>query len=192
MDIRKILDFGQEVHIEGGRKLKLPTRAVAAAAVVKNPAAGKPALDDHTELVDLSVQLGDLLTKRCLDRLGDPRPRAYGKAVVVGTAGDLEHGAAMIHVRIGLSMRRGIGRGLALIPGNGKVGGPGTPIDLVFGGVDNGWDYDAMDTLPIIVADAPRPDEILLIVGFATGRPNARIAGASEKQVADLVRILGK
>ena len=97
----------------------------------------------------------------------------------------------MIHVRIGLSMRQGAGGGPALIPGNGKVGAAGTPIDILFGGLDDAWDYDAMDTMTVSVADAPRPDEVLLIVAFLGGtRPNARIQGASQAQVAEVVRHL--
>jgi Amino acid synthesis len=86
-------------------------------------------------------------------------------------------------------MRKGAGGGPALIPGNGKVGGPGTPIDIIFGGIEDSWDYDAMDTMTVSVADAPKPDEILLVVALLGGtRPNARIKGASPAQVADLIR----
>jgi hypothetical protein len=95
----------------------------------------------------------------------------------------------MIHVRIGLAMRQGAGGGPALIPGNAKVGAPGAPIDIIFGGLEDAWDYDAMDSMQISVPDAPRADEILLAVAFLTGsRPNARIRGASPKEVSELVR----
>src|SRR5205085_810149 len=174
---------------EGGRELATPCRRVAACGVLHNPFAGRPAIDDFSELVDLSVEAGRALTARALDALGTLKPRGYGKAVIVGTAGDLEHGASMIHVRIGLAMREGAGGGPALIPGNGKVGGPGTAVDVIFGGLEDSWDYDAMDTMTVSVADAPRPDEILLIVAFLGGaRPNARIKGASQAQVAEAVR----
>lgn len=177
----------QEIRSAAGRELAVPARRVAACAVLRNPFAGRPAQDDHAELVDLSVEVGTALTEAALTRLCTA-PRAYGKCVIVGTNGDAEHGAAMIHVRIGLAMRRGVGAGLALIPGNAKLGGPGTSIDLVFGGIDDGWDYDAMDTMPIVIPGAPAPDEIVLCVGFATGRANARIAGAPADVVAELVR----
>jgi hypothetical protein len=97
----------------------------------------------------------------------------------------------MIHVRIGLAMRQGAGGGPALIPGNAKIGGPGTSIDVLFGGLEDAWDYDAMDTMTLSVCDAPRPDEILLVVAFLGGtRPNARIKGASPTQVAEVVRLM--
>ena len=127
---------------------------------------------------------------RALDALGGRAPVAYGKGALVGEGGDLEQGAAMIHCRIGLAMRSAIRAGSALIPGNAKMGGPGTTLDIVLGGIDDGWAYDAMDTMEIRVPGAPRADEIVLAVAFATGRPNARIAGASEATVQDLVRKL--
>jgi hypothetical protein len=149
MKIRQIVLVDQEVRSEGGRELARPTRRVAAAAVLENPLAGKPPADDLAPLVELSVQAGELLTGRAVGALRPLKPRGYGKAALVGTAGDLEHGAAMIHVRIGLAMRQGAGGGPALIPGNAKVGAPGTPIDVVFGGIEDAWDYDAMDTMQL-------------------------------------------
>lgn len=189
MKMRSITVITQDVLSEGGRELATPTRRAAACGVLFNPFAGKPPIDDFSELVDLSVRAGETLTARALAALGDLRPRGYGKAALVGTAGDLEHGASMIHVRIGLAMRTGAGGGPALIPGNAKVGGAGSSIDVIFGGLDDGWDYDAMDTMTVTVADAPKPDEILLAVAFLGGtRPNARISGASQQQVEELVR----
>lgn len=192
MTIRQIVLIDQEVRVEGGRPLVTPTRRVAACAVVANPFAGVAARDDHTALVDLSFELGTLLTARVLKTLDGIEPCGYGKAALIGTAGDLEHGAAMIHVRAGLAMRSGIARGLALIPGNAKVAAAGTAIDVIFGGIDDAWDYDAMDTMTVALPDAPRPDEILFIIAFlAGGRPNARIKGAPQSQVGELVRSFG-
>jgi hypothetical protein len=188
MKFRHVTVISQDVFSEGGRDLATPCKRVAACGVLHNPHAGKPPIDDFSSLVDLSVEAGKVLTARALEALGPLKPRGYGKAVIVGTAGDLEHGASMIHVRIGLAMRQGAGGGPALIPGNGKVGGPGTQIDIIFGGLEDAWDYDAMDSMTVSVADAPRQDEILLIVAFLGGtRPNARVKGASPAQVAEVV-----
>lgn len=193
MNVREIMLIDQEVRVEGGRVLPTPTRRVAACAVLSNPYAGEPARDDLAPLVERSVEVGRELTARALKALAGLAPRGYGKAALVGTAGELEHGAAMIHVRLGLAMREGARGGPALIPGNAKVGAPGTPIDVIFGGIEDAWDYDAMDTLQVAVPGAPRADEILLVVAFLAGtRPNARVAGASREQVEALVRGLRK
>jgi len=187
--IRKIVFFEEEIRAEGGRPVSPPLRRVAVGAVIKNPCLAGAPDDSLEELVRISEELGVELTRRALDRLGDPSGiRSYAKAVVVGSAGDLEHGAAMIHCRLGMAMRRTIRRGRVLIPGNGKVGPAGTPVDVCFGPLDEGWDLDAMDTMTVSVADAPRPDEILLIVAYASGpRPNARSQGPSQEDVDRLL-----
>ena len=191
MELRKIAIFVDDVLSEGGRELASPTRRVAACGVIRNPFAGKPPIDDFSELVDISVDAGEVLTERALEALGEIEPRAYGKGAIVGAAGDLEHGAAMIHIRVGLPMRRQAGGGPALIPGNAKVGPMGATIDIIFGGMENSWDYDTMDAMTISVPDAPKPNEILLIIAFLGGtRPNARIEGISSEQVAVLVEKL--
>lgn len=189
MEIRNVVVIDHETHREAGRAVSPPTRKVAACAVIANPFAGRGAQDDLGELVDLSVEVGEVLTERALRALGDLRPSAYSKAVVVGTAGDREHGAAMIHVRLGLAMRRGIGGGKALIPGTKKVAGPGAAIDLVFGDLEDPWEYDTMDAMEISIPGAPKPDEIVLVIGFAAGgRPNARVRGATAEQAAEAAR----
>ena len=193
MKFRQITVITQEVLSEGGRALSSPCKRVAACGVLANPHSGRPAIDDFAELVDLSVAAGEVLTARALAALAPLAPRGYGKAALVGTAGDLEHGASMIHVRMGIAMREGAGGGPALIPGNAKVGPAGSSIDIIFGGLEDAWDYDAMDTMTISIADAPRPNEILLVAAFlGGGRPNARIKGAAAGEVrAAVERIRG-
>jgi hypothetical protein len=191
MNLRQITVISQDVLSEGGRKLANPTRRVAACGVLQNPYAGQPAIDDFSTLIDLSVEAGEILTKRALEALAPLSPRAYGKGALVGAAGDLEHGAAMIHVRVGLPMRRQAGGGPALIPGNAKVGAMGSPIDIIFGGMEDSWDYDAMDAMTVTIADAPKADEILLVVAFLGGtRPNARIKGNPPEAVQALLATL--
>ena len=186
---RHVTLITQDVLREGGRELSAPCRRVAACGLLHNPFAGRPPIDDFTALIDLSVAAGEVLTSRALAALEPLDPRGYGKGALVGIAGDLEHGASMIHVRLGLAMRQGAGSGPALIPGNAKLGGAGSEIDIIFGGLEDSWDYDAMDTMTVAVPDAPRPDEILLVVAFLGGtRPNARIKGASPAQVEEVVR----
>jgi hypothetical protein len=187
MDIREIHLIVQDIARHAGRAVEPPARRVAACAVLANPSAGRPAGDDFEPFIAASVSVGELLTRRALDALEGRAPIAYGKGALVGEGGDLEQGAAMIHCRIGLTMRTAIRAGRALIPGNAKVGGPGAALDVVLGGIDDAWRYDAMDTLEVRIPGAPRADEIVLAVAFATGRPNARIHGAPQSAVEELV-----
>jgi len=188
--VRQVCLIERETFREAGEEVSAIVRHVVAGAVFQNPYAGKGAAGsaelDH--LAEISIELGTELSKRALSRFDDAaRPRAYGKAVIVGTDGDGEHGAALIHPRIGLAMRRTLGAGPALIPGNAKVAGPGASIDLIFGGAEDAWDYDAMDATTVFIPGAPGPSEIALFVGFGTVRANARVKGASADKVAQLV-----
>lgn len=190
VETRQLHVFVQEIAQHAGRAVSPPALRVAACAVLANPRAGKPAGDDFEAFIAASVEVGEILTRRALEALGGRKPIAYGKGALVGEAGDLEQGAAMIHCRIGLAMRTAIRAGRALIPGNAKLARPGTTLDVVLGGIDDSWHYDAMDTIEVRVPGAPRADEIVLVVAFATGRPNARIKGATPDLVQGLVERL--
>ncbi len=187
MEIRETHVFLREVVQHAGRKVNPPALCALACAVLVNPKAGRPTEANLDDYIAASEKVGEILSRKALDAMGGRTPTAFGKGVMVGADGDLEQGAAMIHCRIGLAVRTAIKAGLAMIPGNAKLGSPGATLDVVLGGIDNGWDYDAMDTMEIRVPGAPRADEILLAVAFATGRPNARITGASENVVKELV-----
>jgi hypothetical protein len=188
MSVRKTVMYVEEIESEFGTKVSPPLKRVAVGSVIANPLAGKPAGADLKPLIELSEALGESMTRRALAVLGNAPLRAYGKAAIVGVGGDLEHGAAMIHPRIGMAMRRTIRKGKVIIPGNAKVAAPGTAFDLIFGPMDAGWDLDAVDTMPLMVPDAPRPNEILVVVGYATGpRPNARSKGPDQAEVDALI-----
>jgi hypothetical protein len=190
MDVRKTVTFIEEINSEYGARANPPLRRVAVAAVFKNPLAGKPAGADLKPLIDYSLELGVSLTRTGVAALGSSpaQLRSYTKAALVGVGGDLEHGAAMIHPRLGMAMRRTIKRGRVIIPGHAKVGPPGTSIDLLYGPLDQGWDLDAFDSTPVLIHDAPRSDEIVLWVGYGAGpRINARSKGPDQSEVDALI-----
>src|SRR4029450_245306 len=160
MTIRKTVTLVEEINSEYGAPANPPLRRVAIAAVFENPLAGKAAGADLTPLIATSLELGASLTKTALAALGasPAQLRACTKAALVGTGGDLEHGAAMIHPRLGMAMRRSIRRGRVIIPGHAKVGPPGTSVDLLYGPLDAGWDLDAVDSTRVLFAQSPRRD----------------------------------
>ena len=45
----------------------------------------------------------------------------------------------------------------------------GATIDIPLGHKDEPWSFDHFDTLSVSVADAPRPDEIVMFVAIAAG-----------------------
>jgi hypothetical protein len=174
MDVRKLVFTQEEIIQEMGQGLPRPVRRVAAIAVIRNPFAGRH-VEDLSALFDVGASLGDLVMKRAVDLLGGPAV-SYGKAAVVGTSGDIEHGAALLHPKLGKPMRAAVGGGAAIIPSNNKVGAAGTPIDVPLGNKDNVWSFDDLDTMTVMVADAPRPDEIVVVMAVADGgRPRPRV-----------------
>lgn len=173
MDVRRTLVIKDSIQSDSyGNACARITRVVAA-GVVKNPFAGR-FVEDLSPLFDIGGELGELLMGEAMALLVGP-PVSYGKAAIVGVAGDLEHGAAMIHPKLGKPMRSAVGGGKALIPSNAKVAGVGTSIDLPLGHKDEAWSFDHFDTFTVVIPDAPRPDEIVLCVGVAdAGRPYPR------------------
>jgi len=151
-----------------------PITRVVAVAVIRNPFAGDFA-KDLSPLFDIGGQLGERLMGDAVKLLAGP-PVSYGKAAIVGVAGDMEHGAAMIHPKLGKPMRAAVGGGKALIPANVKVAAMGAAIDLPLGHKDEAWSFDHIDTMTVMVADAPRPNEIVLCMAVSDGpRPHPRV-----------------
>ena len=177
MSIRKIVTIREVIEADGVGEACEPITRVVAMAVVQNPFAGR-FVEDLGALFDLGGQLGERLMGDAVSLLGGP-PVSYGKAAIVGIDGDLEHGGAMIHPKLGKPMRAAVGGGKSLISANAKVASAGTPIDLPLGHKDDAWSFDHFDTITVMVADAPRPDEIVLCMAVADGgRPHPRVGSA--------------
>jgi len=175
MEIRRVVIVKDTVHAEGGLPASGLVTRVAACAVIANPSAGR-AMDDLSELIGFGAELGEMLTREALTSLQKPVV-SYGKAAIIGVAGDIEHGAAILHPKMGKPMRDAIGGGQALIPSNVKIGAAGASIDVPLGHKDDAWSFDEIDTLGVTISGAPRPDEIVVIVAFADGgRPRPRVA----------------
>lgn len=182
MEIRRILVLKDTVFWEGGLAAKRSVTRVAATAVILNPFAGR-GVEDLADLMSLGAELGALLAAQAVPHLPGPAV-AYGKAAIVGTAGDVEHGAAVVHPRMGRPMREAIGGGRAIIPSTVKVGSAATPIDIPIGHKDDVWSFDHLDTMTVLVGGAPRPEEIVVAAVFSDGgRPRPRVGSGPVKDV---------
>lgn len=156
--------FGEPCH---------PVTRVAVMAAFRNPLAGR-FFRDLSPLFEIGRELGEVLARQAIAELGNP-PISYGKAAIVGANGDMEQGGAVVHPKLGAPMRAAAGGGAAVIPSNVKLGGPGTTIDLPLGHKDNPWSFDHFDTMTLVMADAPGPDEIVMCLAYADGgRPIPR------------------
>ncbi len=185
MEIRKIVTVVEETCREAGKTLGKPTRKAAAMAVITNPYAGQY-VEDLTPLIDASVEVGEILTKRAVEALGvaPEMVESYGKAAIVGINGELEHAAALLHPKLGTPIRANVGGGKAILPSTKKVGGPGTAIDVSLGFKNAAYVRTHFDAMEVRIADAPRDNEIVLIVAVTdSGRPLARVGGLTVDQV---------
>jgi hypothetical protein len=167
LEPRKIILFQETTFSEMGRAAAKPIVRVAAAAVLPNPFAGQ-FIEDLSQLFDAGGALGEQLMEMLMPLLHAPVV-SYGKAAVVGTSGEFEHGGALLHPKLGKPMRAAIGGGKAVIPSNVKVGSAGSSIDVPLGQKDEPWSFDHFDTMTVSVADAPRPDEIVMFIALADG-----------------------
>jgi hypothetical protein len=174
MEVRKTVLTRETIHADGIGRACAPIVRVVAAAVIRNPFAGR-FVEDLTPLFDIGGRLGERLMAEAVGLLSGP-PVSYGKAALVGIAGDPEHGGALIHPKLGKPMRAAVGGGRALIPSNAKVAAAGASIDLPLGHKDEAWSFEHFEHHDRDVADAPRADEIVLFMAVADGgRPHPRV-----------------
>jgi hypothetical protein len=183
--IRKILTLVDETQMEMGRAVSPPVRRAVACAVIENPFAGRY-VEDLTPLIAMSEELGQILTERCIAALGIPGGKAegYGKAAVVGEAGELEHAAALLHPKLGTPIRKVLEKGAALIPSAKKIGGVGAAIDVPLGHKDAAYVRSHFDAIEVRVPDAPRANEIVVAVAVTDGgRPLPRVGGLKKEEI---------
>src|SRR5690606_32384572 len=169
----------------GGREVNPPTRRAVAVAVIANPYAGRYAAE-LDELIAIGEELGGLLGARCVEALGiaPDAAESYGKAAIVGERGELEHAAAILHPKLGATLRKAVGKGAALVPSAKKTGGPGTAIDVPLGHKDAAFVRSHFDAIEASVPDAPRAGEIVVAVAVTdSGRPLARIGGLQKHEI---------
>ena len=173
--VRKIVFVEERVLAEAGKAAAKPVTRVAGIAVIQNPFAGQGHVEDLASLFDVGARLGEALMPDVVRRLPNPAT-SYGKAAIVGIDGDFEHGGALIHPKLGKPMRAAVGGGDAIISSNVKVAPAGSAIDVPLAHKDDIWSFDHFDTMTVMVADAPRPDEIMVVMIAADGgRPAPRV-----------------
>lgn len=182
--IRKRLIQIEEIFHEGGPRGSVPLKRAAALTVIHNPYAGRYVEDIAPFMKDLEP-LGIAMAKALVEALGgDPKLiQGYGKGAIVGSAGELEHGA-LWHVPGGYAMREALGEAKAIVPSAKKVGGPGTRLDVPITHVNASYVRSHFDAMEVGMTDAPRADEILLALVMTTGsRIHARVGGLKAEDI---------
>jgi hypothetical protein len=184
VEVRKCVTMVEEIFHEGGPVAANPLRRAAALAVVRNPFAGKY-VEEIGGFMDDLKPLGLEMAKSLVAALGGQAKtiEGYGKGAIVGSAGELEHGA-LWHVPGGYAMREILGGAKAIVASTKKVGAPGTRLDIPVTHINASYVRSHFDSLEVGIADAPRADEILLALVMTTGpRVHARVGGLRASEI---------
>ncbi len=184
VEIRKFATVVEEIFHEGGPRATTPLRRAAVIAVIRNPFAGSYVADIQPFMEDLKP-LGLTMANRLVDLLGgDPSVvEGYGKGAIVGAAGELEHGA-LWHAPGGYAMREVLGDAMAIVPSTKKVGGPGTRLDVPITHINASYVRSHFDAMELGLNDAPRADEMALMLVMTTGpRVHNRAGGLAADKI---------
>jgi hypothetical protein len=176
--IRKIVYAQEEVLLENGSAPPVPALKATAAAVVANPWLGTgPGTDLSEAAARIAPHIAGLLTDRLLAGLGGAENiEAFGKAAIVGTAGEIEHAGALIHTPYFGNLVREFLEGTSIICFADDRALAGQPLVVPLWHKTQAATRSHYQTVSARVSDAPMPGEIVVIAAASTGpRPHARI-----------------
>jgi len=175
--LRKLAVSREEVFHEGGPVASSPQVRGSVIAVIANPFAGRY-VEDIAGYMDDLKPLGLRMAKRLVETMGGVDAIAgYGKGAIVGSAGEVEHGA-LWHVPGGYAMRELLNDAKAIVPSTKKVGAVGARLDIPVTHINASYVRSHFDAIEVGINDAPKSDEMLLALVMISGaRINARVGG---------------
>ena len=181
--LRKQQIVVEEIFHEGGPRADTPLRRAAMVSVVRNPFAGRYEPEIAGFMEDLKP-LGLDMARRLIAALGGREAvEGYGKGTIVGEAGEIEHGA-LWHVPGGYAMREVLGGARAIVPSTKKVGGAGARLDVPITHINASYVRSHFDAMEVGINDAPRPDEMALVLVMTTGpRIHERVGGLKASEI---------
>ncbi len=182
--VRKSFVTIEEIFHEGGPIAEKPLRRGVIASVINNPFAGRY-VEEITGFIEDLKPLGMNMAQQLIAALGGDASvvEGYGKAAIVGEAGEIEHGA-LWHAPGGYSMRENLPMSNAIVPSTKKVGGPGTRIDVPVTHANASYVRSHFDAIEVGISDAPKANEMLVILVMTTGpRVHNRAGGLAVEDV---------
>jgi Amino acid synthesis len=185
VELRKRLVAVEEVFHEGGMPVAEPLKRGAILCAIRNPFAGRYVAEIAAFMDDLKP-LGLLMARDLVAALGGAPDaiEGYGKGAIVGSAGEIEHGA-LWHVPGGYAMRETLGDAKAIVPSTKKVGAPGARLDIPVTHINASYVRSHFDAMEVGVPDAPRAEEMVLALVMTTGpRVHARVGGLKASEIA--------
>jgi hypothetical protein len=181
--LRKTAFSIEETFHEGGPISSNPPRRAAAIAIIENPFAGRYEADIQGFMEDLKP-LGLKLATRLVEMLGGAdQIEGYGKGSLVGEAGELEHGA-LWHAPGGYAMRELLNDSSAIVPSSKKVSGVGSRLDVPITHINASYVRSHFDSMEVGLNDAPKANEMALILVMSTGaRVHNRAGGLAAQDI---------
>ncbi len=206
IEIRRIFCHVEDIHHEFGPPALTPLRRGYIAGVLTNPYAGRY----EPDILPMMAQLNDVgirFAHKLLDHLAVPAQKieGYGKGALIGSSGELEHGA-LWHVPGGYAMRELLGwkgdpsdyaagkgsrtkgqpgNALTIVPSTKKVAGPGATLDVPMTHINAAYVRSHFDAIEVRIPGAPRADELVVILAMSTGpRIHARVGGLKAADIA--------
>jgi hypothetical protein len=177
--IRKIVTYKETVLVDGEKAAVPPLEIFGAAAVVRNPWAGRGYVEDlMPEIKAFGPILGEKLTEQMLNLAGGSGEaiEAFGKAAMAGVDCELEHGSALIHtLHFGNFFRKAV-EGKSYLGFTNTRGPANTQINIPLMDKNDTGRRSHYLTVQMHIADAPAGNELIAAFGGSTGgRPHHRI-----------------
>lgn len=176
--LRKVVVYREAVITEAGVQPTRPACQASVAAVIRNPwMGGDPTHQLAEEAARIAPVLARLLTDRLIAALGAVQDvEAFGKAAIVGSGGEIEHGGALIHTPYFGNLMREYLEGESIICFADTRAEAGEPLIVPLWHKTNAATRSHYQTVATRVSDAPRADEIVIVAAASTGpRPHPRI-----------------
>jgi hypothetical protein len=192
IEIRRVWTQVETIRHEFGPPAATPLVRGAIAVVLRNPYAFRHE-PDILPMMSALNPVGADMAQRLLDAMGvaPQRIEGYGKGSIVGSGGEIEHGA-LWHVPGGYAMRdllqerHGVPT-RAIVPSTKKVGGPGSRLDVPITHVNASYVRSHFDAIEVGVPGHPKADELVFVLAMTTGaRVHARVAGLAAADVKGL------
>ncbi len=176
--LRKLVVYREAVVTEAGALPERPAQQASVAAVLRNPWVGTfPTQDLSDAVARVAPVLARLLSERLAAALGGVGAiEAFGKAAIVGTAGEIEHGGALIHTPYFGNLMREFLEGESIICFADARAEAGETLVVPLWHKTQAATRSHYQTVTTRVPDAPRADELVIVAAASTGpRPHPRI-----------------